>query len=82
MFMKLPTKFRVPTPVGDYNPDWAILKQEDGQDKIYMIRETKSASQDSLLRNSEVAKIKCGERHFAAIGITDYAVSVPGNWKL
>lgn len=82
MFMKLPAKFKVPTPVGDYNPDWAILKQEDGQDKIYMIRETKSTSQDGLLRNSEVAKIKCGEKHFAAIGITDYTVSVPGNWKL
>lgn len=82
MFMKLPAKFKVPTPVGDYNPDWAILKQEDGQDKIYMIRETKSTSQDSLLRNSEVAKIKCGEKHFAAIGIEDFAKSSPGMWSL
>ncbi len=82
MFIKLPAKFRVPTPVGDYNPDWTILKQEDGQDKIYMIRETKSTSQDSLLRNSELAKIKCGKRHFESIGIEDYAVSVPGKWGL
>ncbi len=38
LFMKLPARFKVPTPVGDYNPDWAILKQEGGQEKIYMIR--------------------------------------------
>lgn len=82
MFMKLPTKFKVPTPVGDYNPDWAILKQEDGQDKIYMIRETKSTSQDSLLRPGEVAKVKCGKKHFAAIGISNYAKSSPENWNL
>lgn len=82
LFMKLPAKFKVPTPVGDYNPDWAILKQEDGQDKIYMIRETKSTSQDNLLRPSEVAKVKCGKKHFAAIGIDDYAKSSPERWNL
>lgn len=82
LFMKLPAKFKVPTPVGDYNPDWAILKQEDGQEKIYMIRETKSTSQDALLRPSEVAKIKCGAKHFAAIGIADYGKSSPENWNL
>jgi len=82
LFMKLPAKFKVPTPVGDYNPDWAILKQEDGQEKIYMIRETKSTSQDALLRPSEVAKIKCGTKHFAAIGVDDFAKSSPEKWNL
>lgn len=82
LFMKLPSKFKVPTPVGDYIPDWAILKQEDGRDKIYMIRETKSTLQDSLLRNSELAKIKCGEKHFAAIGIENFARSSPERWNL
>ncbi len=82
LFMKLPAKFKVPTPVGDYNPDWAILKHEDGEDRIYMIRETKSTSQDSLLRPTEVAKIKCGKKHFAAIGVDDFSNSSPEDWKL
>jgi type III restriction enzyme len=82
LFMKLPPKFLIPTPVGDYNPDWAILKQEDGQQKIYMIRETKSTPVDELLRPTEVAKINCGKKHFAAIGIEDYAKASPEDWKL
>ena len=82
LFMKLPAKFKVPTPVGDYNPDWAILKHEDGEDRIYMIRETKSTAQDNLLRPTEVAKIKCGKKHFAAIGVDDFAKSSPENWRL
>ena len=82
MFIKLPDRFKILTPVGDYNPDWAIVKQEDGQEKIYMIRETKSTQQESLLRNSESAKIACGQKHFAAIGIGNYAKSSPDNWNL
>jgi len=83
MFMKLPSKFKIPTPVGDYNPDWAIIKQDsDGEERVYMIRETKSTSDDYLLRPTEVAKISCGRKHFAAIGITDFAKSSPDNWML
>jgi len=82
LFMKLPGKFKIDTPVGPYNPDWAIIKQEDGEDRIYMIRETKSTLDDSKLRPTELAKIKSAKRHFAAIGIDDYARSVPGSWKL
>lgn len=73
LFMKLPPKFLVPTPVGDYNPDWAIVKQEDGQQKIYMIRETKSTMIEEKLRPTEVAKIECGKKHFEAIGIKNFA---------
>lgn len=82
LFMKLPAKFQIPTPVGPYNPDWAIIKHEDGQDRIYMIRETKSTVDDSKLRPTEVAKMKSAKKHFAAIGIEDYARSVPGRWNL
>ncbi len=82
LFMKLPPRFRVPTPVGDYNPDWAIIKQEEGQDRIYMIRETKSTMQDNLLRPSEAAKVNCGKKHFAAIGISDFAKASPDRWNL
>ena len=82
LFMKLPGKFKIDTPVGPYNPDWAIIKQEDGEDRIYMIRETKSTLDDSKLRPTELARIKSAKRHFAAIGIEDYARAVPGAWKL
>jgi type III restriction enzyme len=82
LFMKLPPKFLIPTPVGDYNPDWAILKREDDQQKIYMIRETKSTQIDELLRPTEVAKIDCGKQHFAAIGIDDYAKATPEDWRI
>ncbi len=82
LFMKLPSKFRISTPVGDYNPDWAILKQEDGEDRIYMIRETKSTEDEVKRRPTENAKIKAAKKHFEAIGVGDYAVSTPANWRI
>lgn len=86
LFMKLPDKFQIDTPVGHYNPDWAIIKQVDGKDHIYMIRETKSTLDESKRRPTENAKIMAAKKHFDAIGIkedsVDYAVGVPGNWNL
>lgn len=82
LFMKLPARFKVPTPVGDYNPDWAIIKQVDGEDRIYMIRETKSTLDDDKLRPSELAKIKAAKKHFSAIGVEDYQRSAPGAWRV
>ena len=82
LFMKLPAKFKIDTPVGPYNPDWAIIKQEDGEDRIYMIRETQSTLEDSKLRPTELAKIKSAKQHFMAIGVEDYERSVPGAWKI
>ena len=74
-FIKLPSWFRVPTPVGDYNPDWAILKQNG--EIVYMIRETKSTKDKLKLRLPETDKIACGYRHFEAIGVDyDLATSV------
>lgn len=81
LFMKLPPKFRIDTPVGPYNPDWAIIKQVDGEDRIYMIRETKSTQDDNKLRPSELAKIKSARKHFAEIGV-NYDRSTPEGWNL
>ena len=72
-FIKLPGWFRVATPVGDYNPDWAILRHNG--DIVYMIRETKATKDQLQLRGLENAKIQCGRRHFETIGI-DYDVEV------
>ncbi|HCG2965519.1 DEAD/DEAH box helicase family protein [Corynebacterium striatum] len=81
LFMKLPDKFRVPTPVGDYNPDWAIIKVEDGTEHLYLVRETKSSQDPAKRRPSENAKIKTAMKHFAAIGV-DYEVSAPDRWEV
>lgn len=82
LFMKLPSKFKIDTPVGPYNPDWAIIKHDDGADRIYMIRETKSTDDEVKRRPTENAKIKAATKHFAAIGVGDYRVSTPANWRL
>ncbi|MCB0915676.1 MAG: DEAD/DEAH box helicase family protein [Actinobacteria bacterium] len=82
LFMKLPSKFKIDTPVGPYNPDWAIIKQEDGEERIYMIRETKSTDDEVKRRPTENAKIKAAKKHFEAIGVGDYAVSTPTNWRV
>lgn len=81
LFMKLPDKFRIPTPVGDYNPDWAIIKTEDGQDRLYLIRETKSSLDPTKRRPGENAKINAAIKHFEAIGV-NYEVVAPDNWGL
>jgi type III restriction enzyme len=81
LFMKLPSKFKIPTPVGDYNPDWAIVKKVDGLDKLYMIRETKSTEDEWLLRPSERAKIAAAKKHFEIIGV-DYAKASPRDWRV
>ncbi|PJJ42975.1 type III restriction enzyme [Glutamicibacter mysorens] len=81
-FMKLPDKFKIDTPVGPYNPDWAIVKHEDGEERVYMIRETKSTEDEIKRRPTENAKIKSARAHFKAIGVPDYEVSVPGGWKI
>jgi len=66
-FIKLPHWFKVQTPVGDYNPDWAILKKNGNI--MYMIRETKSTLESLGLRGLEKAKITCGKAHFKSIGV-------------
>lgn len=81
-FMKLPAKFKIPTPVGEYNPDWAIIKQVDGEDRLYMIRETKSTLDELSLRPTEKAKVASAREHFRAIGIDNYEVSAPQDWKI
>jgi len=67
LFVKLPRWFTIDTPVGKYNPDWAIIKHED--ETIYLVRETKGSHDVTKLRNSESDKILCGQRHFEALGL-------------
>lgn len=71
-FMKLPAWFTVETPIGPYNPDWAIVF-EDSQ-RVYLVRETKGSAEEDELRGREETKIRCARQHFDAIGV-DYAVT-------
>ncbi|TDM33013.1 DEAD/DEAH box helicase family protein [Macrococcoides canis] len=66
-YIKLPSWFKVKTPLGPYNPDWAVLLNKFGKEKLYFVVETKGSIADEDLRPTELAKIKCGEKHFNAI---------------
>jgi len=56
VYAKLPGWFRVPTPLGTHNPDWAVLVEVDGAEKLYFVVETKSNLFDEYLRDKESAK--------------------------
>ena len=64
---KLPGWFKVPTPLGTYNPDWAVLVTLDGQERLYFVVETKGGLFEDELRDRESRKIKCGAAHFTAL---------------
>jgi type III restriction enzyme len=69
VYAKLPGWFRVPTPLGTYNPDWAVLVEKEGAERLYFVVETKPSLFAEDLRDKESAKIKCGEAHFNALAV-------------
>ena len=72
LFFKLPDWFKIETPLGTYNPDWAIVKEEpSGQNKLYLVRETKGTTDFLKIPEIQRNKIKCGKAHFKAVGLTD-----------
>lgn len=75
-YFKLPGWFKIPTPIGNYNPDWAVVFEDDR--RIYFVAETKNTGtttvDKSKLRLEELAKIKCGAAHFSLFPDLDYQV--------
>lgn len=67
LFVKLPGGFEIDTPVGKYNPDWAIVKHED--ETLYLVRETKGTKDFLKLRTTEADKVRCGAQHFKALNV-------------
>lgn len=67
LFVKLPRWFVIETPIGSYNPDWAVVKHHD--ETIYLVRETKGTRDFEKLRNSEADRIRCGRKHFDALNV-------------
>ena len=67
MFFKIPDRFKIDTPIGAYNPDWAVYLTKNGEEKLYFILETKGSDSFMDLRTREQLKIHCGKKHFEAL---------------
>ena len=67
VYAKLPRGFLIPTPVGDYNPDWAISFKEGSVKHIYFVAETKGSMSSMELRAIEKTKIECAQKFFAEV---------------
>ena len=71
VYAKLPGWFRVPTPLGSYNPDWAVLIDSESGERLYFVVETKGSTAPDDLRGNELGKIKCGKKHFKALEVRE-----------
>ena len=80
LFIKLPDWFKIDTPIGGYNPDWALVRKLDsGEKRVYLVRETKGTTDVEALRfDSERWKIEFGRKHFMAIDV-DYKIASKAN---
>jgi type III restriction enzyme len=80
LYVKLPSGFYINTPMGKYNPDWAIAFQEGSVKHIYFVAETKGDTSDLQLREVEKAKIECARRHFSVISSDSVKYSAVGSY--
>ena len=71
-YFKMPHWFTIKTPIGDYNPDWALIFKNEK--KLYFVAETKGSLDRADLRIGEELKIKCGEAHFKEFDNVEYKV--------
>jgi len=71
LYAKLPTTFKINTPLGNYSPDWAVLYDENGEKKLYFVLESKSSLFDSERRGTENSKIACAIKHFEKLDKLD-----------
>lgn len=67
VYAKLPGFFKIDTPLGSYNPDWAVLIEKESEEKLYFVVESKGSLFTDDLRPTEQAKIDCGAAHFKAL---------------
>lgn len=81
VYVKLPDGFYISTPVGRYNPDWAIAFYEGKVKHIYFVAETKGSMRSMQLRDIEKAKIHCAREHFKAISSGDVVYDVIDSYQ-
>lgn len=67
VYAKLPSWFKIDTPLGPYNPDWVLVWEDDGEQKLYFVVETKGGLFEDAIKDTEKKKIECGKKHFRAI---------------
>ena len=80
MYAKLPKTFFIPTPVGNYNPGWAIAFERRKVKRIYFIAETKGTTLSLELREIEDCKIQCARKFFAKITSEQVRYDVVDNY--
>lgn len=81
VYVKLPDRFYISTPVGHYNPDWAIAFYEGTVKHIYFVAETKGSMNSMQLRLIEESKIHCAREHFKAISNNEVVYDVVDSYK-
>lgn len=81
VYVKLPDGFYISTPVGHYNPDWAIAFYEGNVKHIYFVAETKGSMNSMQLRLIEESKIHCAREHFKAISNENVVYDVVDNYE-
>ena len=82
VYTKLPRGFYINTPMGKYNPDWAVAFREGSVKHVYFVAETKGNDlQGSHLRGIEGSKIACAKKHFAAISENGYIYDVVTDYQ-
>lgn len=82
VYTKLPRGFYINTPMGKYNPDWAVAFREGSVKHVYFVAETKGNDlQGSHLRGIEGSKIACARKHFAAISENGYIYDVVTDYQ-
>ena len=83
VYAKLPSWFKIPTPLGNYNPDWAVLiktGEANDEEKLYFVVETKGSIFEEERREVENLKIKCGKKHFETVS-EDAKFEVTNNFE-
>ena len=81
LYAKLPNGFYISTPVGNYNPDWAIAFYEGKVKHIYFVAETKGSMSSMQLRLIEESKIHCAREHFKAISSDSVVYDVVDSYQ-
>lgn len=81
VYAKLPSGFKIPTPVGNYNPDWAIVFDTPEFKYVYFIAETKGTMESMQLKEIETRKINYAKKHFESLGNADIKYDVISNYQ-
>ncbi len=82
VFAKLPSRFKIDTPLGGYNPDWAYVREVDGERRVYFVTETKGGGNNGInTRPAEEAKIRCARKHFEALDEPDLEYDVRTTYR-